>query len=203
MRRYLFKYIWRYTCERLKLSRGVWTVVFRICLQTSCALSAAYMCCWTLKSPPAQAQGAQCHSVSSVWEPLEWNVKHSVGFQHLSMHSWILLACLDSCLFFLIISVLSLCKNNFLTEVLQRVLGLTFWAPGCRGSCSLKNPVPVWNACHAVQHSSDHVMSWGFYNLFIPFLFPAIFLAFEGLGHTLTILPCRNDVTKVSANGLN
>lgn len=143
------------------------------------------MCCLTLNSPLTQAQGAQYCAVSSVWEPLEWNVKHNVGFQHLSMHLWILLA---SCLSFLVISVLSLCKNNTLIEVLWRVLGINFWTPGYRVSCSLKNPVPVWNACHAVQHSSDLVMSGGFYNLFIPFLFPAFFLAFAGLGCTLFYL---------------
>lgn len=104
-------------------------------------LSVQFTCAaelWTTLLP--QAQGAQCHSVSPIWEPLEWNVEHNVGFQHLPMYLWTLLACLDSSLSFLITSVLSPCKNNILIEVLQRVLGTNFWTPGCRRVIIFEKP---------------------------------------------------------------
>lgn len=141
---------------KMKLSWGVWTVVFWICLQISCALSAIYICCWAVNNLLTQAQGAQYHSVSPIWEPLEWNVEHNVGFQHLPTYLWTLLACLDSSLSFLIISVLSPCKNNTLIEVLQRVLGINFWTPRCRRvmfieqpssclKCLTCNPAFIWS----------------------------------------------------------
>lgn len=198
MRRYFLKYIWRFTCERLKLSWGLDCSILNLLINFICS----YMCCWTVNSPLTQAQGAQCHSFSSVWEALEWSVEQNVVFQHLFMHLWILLACLASCLYFLIISVLSWCKNNILIEVLQRVLCINFWASGCR-VMFFEKPSSHLECCHAVQHSSDLVMSWDFYNLFIPFLFPAIFLALEGLRHTLAILLFMNGVTNVSAKHLN
>lgn len=105
------------------------------------------MCCWAVNNSLTQVQGAKCHSVSLIWEPLKWNAVHrDVGFQHLPMYLWTLLACLDSCLSFLIISVLSPCKKyqySVLIEVLLEVLGINFWTLGCWELCSLKNPVPV------------------------------------------------------------